>query len=134
MAAKKALKSEQGQDRLQEVAKDRTARTEEAGQWEAHVVERKARAIEALRNYLDVAELDSKRQRERFAKACGTTWGNLQQILQGQRSIGLWLAINLDRESGGALDMVELFTEADPRHRIDWEYVRKTLRRKPSKV
>ncbi|MBX9755846.1 MAG: hypothetical protein K2X80_13910 [Pseudomonadaceae bacterium] len=106
----------------------------EQAEWEEQAKLRKAKAIEALRKYLDLAELDSRRQRVRFAQACGTTWGNMQQILQAQRSMSLWLAVNLDRESDGALDMTEMFVESDPRHKVDWEHVRKAMRRKPTKA
>lgn len=92
------------------------------------------RVIALLREFFKREDLETKRQRDRFAKACGTTWGNLQQIIQRQRNIPVWLAINLDRESGGELPMTELSIEVDPRHAIDWEYVRKAMRRKIAKA
>lgn len=92
------------------------------------------RVIALLRKFFEREDLETKRQRERFAKRCGTTWGNLQQIIQRQRNIPVWLAVNLDRESDGELPMTELSVEVDPRHRIDWEYVRKSMRRKAAKA
>jgi len=58
----------------------------------------------------------------------------LQQIIQRQRNIPPWLAVNLDRESDGELPMTELSVEVDPRHRIDWEHIRKAMRRKAAKA
>lgn len=97
---------------------------------EADRASRVEAAIAALRQFFQKEDLETRKQRERFAKKCGTSWLYLQQVIQGQRNISPWLAVNLDRESNGELDMTELAIEVDPRHRIDWPYVRRAMRRK----
>lgn len=92
---------------------------------------RKQNAIASLRAFFGSEEMDTKRRRAAFVTKCGTTWNHMQQVMQGERNVAPWLAINLDRESGGQLDMTALTVEADERHRIDWLYVRTAMRRKP---
>lgn len=102
---------------------------------DSELKQRREHAMAELQRFFDEEEtIESRRQRERFCKRCGTSWANMKQIMRGDRSIAPWLAINLDRESGGKLKMEELCVEVDPRHKIDWDYVRKALRRKPTKA
>jgi hypothetical protein len=81
----------------------------------------------ALREYLKKMK---KAEREKFAERCKTTTGHLKQVALAGRLIQPWLAINLDRESGGVLNFEELVDDADDDRAIDWEYVmaRKQLR------
>lgn len=96
---------------------------------------RQDHAIALLKEYFKREDCETPRQRARFAKACGTTWGNLQQISQKQRTIPFWLAVNLDRESNGELPLTEMCTDSiDQRHAIDWAHLRKAMRRKPTKA
>lgn len=89
--------------------------------------ERKSRpGLVALRLFIK-RNLRSPEQREEFAKRCGTTLGHLRQVASGDRNIAVWLAINLDKESGGTLDMRELVWEEDPSHAIKWDYVMSAL-------
>ncbi|APQ14699.1 hypothetical protein BJP27_24300 (plasmid) [Pseudomonas oryzihabitans] len=81
----------------------------------------------ALRAYLRKMK---KPAREEFAARCKTTTGHLKQVCRAVRLIQPWLAVNLDRESGGVLNMEELVDDMDPDRAIDWEYImaRKQLR------
>lgn len=53
-----------------------------------------------------------------FAGRCGTTIGYMRQVAYGNRRCRESLAINMDRESGGAVRMEEL------RPDVDWDHVR----------
>lgn len=59
-----------------------------------------------------------------FAAVCGTTIGHLKQIAYGHRQSNPALAINIERESGGAVRCEEL------RPDVDWAYLRATKKRK----
>lgn len=61
---------------------------------------------------LDALSLDG------FAKACETSVGQLKQVAYGHRRPSASLAINIDRESRGAVTCEVL------RPDIDWAYVR----------
>jgi DNA-binding transcriptional regulator YdaS (Cro superfamily) len=63
--------------------------------------------------------------RERFAAACGTTAGYIRNIVYGPRPCPVWLAVAIDRESGGILDCRDLAPE------IDWTYLEARLRTSP---
>lgn len=84
-------------------------------------------ALVALREYLKKMK---RPDREKFATRCKTTTGHLKQVAVGSRLIQPWLAVNLDKESGGVLNMEELVDDSDPGRAIDWEYImaRKQLR------
>lgn len=94
---------------------------------------RRSRAVKKLRDYMAAEGIRGLAQKTKFARALGTTPGQLNQIVQGHRSISVWLAIKLDRMSSGALPMEEMHVETDDRHAIDWDHVRaryaKTSRR-----
>lgn len=77
-----------------------------------------------LRTFL--AEMPADR-RERFAVACGTTLGHLRNVAYGIKPAGESLAINIERESGGAVPCEE--TRPD----VDWAYLRGTKPPAPSK-
>jgi len=55
-----------------------------------------------------------------FAAGCSTTPGQLKQVAIGSRRAGEKLAINIERESGGAIKCEEL------RPDVDWAYIRNT--------
>ena len=71
--------------------------------------------MKKLRAYL--AQL-SPDDRERFAVACGTSVGHLRNVAGGYKTCAESLAINIDRESGGAVRC------EDMRPDVDWAYVR----------
>lgn len=98
---------------------------------EADRAKRQEEAIEQMRLFFASAKMDSKRRRVEFAERCGTTWAHLQQCMRGKRLIAPWLAVNLDRESGGVLDMTLLSVEAATKDRIDWNYIRTEMRKNP---
>jgi len=54
-----------------------------------------------------------------FAKRCGTTLNHLRAIAYGAKPCGESLAINIERESGGAVKVESL------RPDVDWAVVRK---------
>jgi len=56
-------------------------------------------------------------EQDAFARRCGTTIGYMRQAAYGFRKCGESLAINIDRESNGAVSFVEL------RPDVDWHYV-----------
>lgn len=60
-----------------------------------------------------------KEDRAAFAERCGTTLGNLNQIMYGYTTCGAALAIAIDRESGGDVRCDDLHPAAD------FDYVRK---------
>ncbi|NNP68414.1 helix-turn-helix domain-containing protein [Acinetobacter sp. Ac_5812] len=61
----------------------------------------------------------TKEQRTTFAAKCGTTLGNLNQIIYSTTPCGASLAIDIDRESGGAVRCDDLCPTAD------FQYLRK---------
>jgi DNA-binding transcriptional regulator YdaS (Cro superfamily) len=67
-----------------------------------------------LTDYLKAPTIDA----EAFAKSCGTTLGQLKQIAYGYRNANPALAINIERESGGAVRCEDL------RPDVDWKYIR----------
>lgn len=66
---------------------------------------------------LDLLNSKSVEDQSKFAAACGTTVGYLRLIAYGNRRCGESLAINIDRESGGAVSIEEL------RPDVDWSYL-----------
>ena len=50
----------------------------------------------------------AKPAREAFAVRCGTTLGHITNIAYGLKSCGPELAVNIERESGGAVTRREL--------------------------
>lgn len=70
-----------------------------------------------LKSYLDKLAVG---EREAFAKRCGTTAGHLRNISYGYKPCGEGLAINIERESEGAVTCEE--TRPD----VDWGYLRGT--------
>ncbi|OAI91572.1 YdaS family helix-turn-helix protein [Pseudomonas putida] len=69
-------------------------------------------SLHAYIKHLDKASLD------RLAQQCDTTVGQLRQVAYGNRRANAGLAINLDRETAGAVTCEEL------RPDIDWGYLR----------
>lgn len=63
--------------------------------------------------------------REEFAAACGTTYPLLKQICYGARPCSVSLAVSIDRETGGEVRMEDLCPD-----RLDWSYVRSTMRKR----
>lgn len=76
--------------------------------------------IGPLRDYL--ASLPTQQAKEDFARRCGTTLPFLRLVALGHKRGGESLAINLDRESGGAVPC-ELV-----RPDVDFGYLRGTAR------
>lgn len=71
-----------------------------------------------LRDYIRGMDKD---QLAEFAAACDTTPGQIRQVAYNpSRRAGESLAINIDRESGGAVPCEEL------RPDVDWGYLRNT--------
>ena len=62
--------------------------------------------------------------REAFAMRCGTTYGHLRNVAYGSKTCAESLAINVDRESHGAVRCEDL------RPDVDWAYLRRSARRK----
>jgi DNA-binding transcriptional regulator YdaS (Cro superfamily) len=60
----------------------------------------------------------SPAEREDFAERCETTWGHLKNVVYGFRPCSESLAINIDRESKGAVTCEELCPG------VDWAHVR----------
>lgn len=60
-------------------------------------------------------------EREAFAKRCGTSRGHLTNIAYG-KSCAESLAINIERESAGAVRCEDLCPD------VDWAYIRNTPR------
>lgn len=56
--------------------------------------------------------------REAFAVKCGTTFGHLNNVAYGSKTCGESLAINIDRESEGAVTCEEC------RPDVDWAHLR----------
>lgn len=57
---------------------------------------------------------------EDFARRCETSVGQIKQVALGNRRAGESLAINIERESGGAVRCEDL------RPDVDWAYIRGT--------
>jgi DNA-binding transcriptional regulator YdaS (Cro superfamily) len=57
-------------------------------------------------------------ERKAFASSCGTIIEYLNHITAGRKQAGVSLAINIERESGGAVRCEEL------RPDVDWAYIR----------
>jgi DNA-binding transcriptional regulator YdaS (Cro superfamily) len=55
-----------------------------------------------------------------FAARCATTPGQIKQVAGGYRRPGEYLAINIDRETGGLIPCESL------RPDVDWAYLRGT--------
>lgn len=60
----------------------------------------------------------SKEAVDGFAKRCNTTAGQLRQVGYGNRRAAAGLAVDIERESAGAVTCEEL------RPDIDWAYLR----------
>lgn len=71
----------------------------------------------SLRAYLFAIPAD---EREAFAVRCGTTYAHLRNVAYGQKPCGASLAINVDRESCGAVRCEDL------RPDVDWAYLRQS--------
>jgi DNA-binding transcriptional regulator YdaS (Cro superfamily) len=72
-----------------------------------------------LKAYLD--SLPDAASRERFAVRCETSLGHLRNVAAG-KTCGEKLAINIERESAGAVSLEEM------RDDVDWAYVRGTAK------
>lgn len=70
-----------------------------------------------LKTYLFGLPMD---RRVKFAERCGTTYAHLRNVSYGQKPCGESLAINVERESGGAVRCEGL------RPDVDWAYLRGT--------
>lgn len=55
----------------------------------------------------------SDEQKTSFAKACKTTVGQIQQVMYGHRKCNAVLAIDIERESKGAVRCDDLCPQAD---------------------
>lgn len=64
--------------------------------------------------------------RKAFAERCGTTYPHLRNIAYGQKPCGESLAINVERESSGAVRCEEL------RPDVDWGYLRGSAPSQPT--
>jgi DNA-binding transcriptional regulator YdaS (Cro superfamily) len=64
--------------------------------------------------------------REKFAKACGTTVGQLTQIMGNHRNCNPSLAINIERESNGKVICNDLCPN------VDFDYLRQSRVTKPT--
>jgi DNA-binding transcriptional regulator YdaS (Cro superfamily) len=60
--------------------------------------------------------------REAFAQRIGTTYPHLKQIAYGHRPCSPAYAVNIDRETAGAVTMQEMCPE------IDWDHVYSAMR------
>lgn len=70
-----------------------------------------------LKTYLETMSLA---ERDEFAVRCGTTAGHLRNISYGYRPCGEKLAVEIERESEGAVQCEKL------RPDVDWGYLRST--------
>ena len=68
-----------------------------------------------LKTYFQSLDLPG---RQSFADRCGTTVKHLTNIGYGYKTCGESLAINIERESGGAVRCEELRSD------VDWAYLR----------
>jgi DNA-binding transcriptional regulator YdaS (Cro superfamily) len=66
----------------------------------------------------------TKFELDALADRCETSAGQLKQVARGHRRCGESLAINLERETAGAVPCEEL------RPDVDWAYLRSTDTRK----
>ncbi|ALO46594.1 transcriptional regulator [Pseudohongiella spirulinae] len=73
-----------------------------------------------LSEFLKTISGDPNDSIKSFARRCGTTAGQLRQVAGGYRRAGESLAINIERESAGAVTCEEL------RPDVDWAYLRST--------
>lgn len=74
---------------------------------------------------LDLLESKTEAERKAFAKACGSkSVLYLFHVARGHKRIGESLAINIERESQGAVRCEDL------RPDVDWAYLRNTKNRK----
>jgi len=81
--------------------------------------------MQLLYDYLkQLSEKSGKNEVDAFAKRCGTSTGQLKQVAGGYRRAGESLAINIERESGGAVRCEDL------RPDVDWEYLRRSKPRR----
>jgi DNA-binding transcriptional regulator YdaS (Cro superfamily) len=78
--------------------------------------------MQILSDYLKQLSADGK-SAETFAEQCGTSLGQLKQIAGGYRRAGESLAINIERESKGAIRCEDL------RPDVDWAYLRNTKKK-----
>lgn len=74
--------------------------------------------MQALKTYLKTLSDSGQDTLEAFAKLCGTNVGQLRQIAGGFRPCRESLAINIERESKGAVTCEEL------RPDVDWAVIR----------
>lgn len=70
-----------------------------------------------LKTYLFALPMECRIQ---FADRCGTTYAHLRNVAYGQKPCRESLAINVERESGGAVRCEDL------RPDVDWAYLRGT--------
>lgn len=77
-----------------------------------------------LKTFLETMSLE---QRDAFAARCGTSAGHLRNISYGYKPCGEKLAIDIERESDGAVQCEKL------RPDVDWAYLRSTARSKTGK-
>jgi DNA-binding transcriptional regulator YdaS (Cro superfamily) len=61
-------------------------------------------------------------ERHAFAERCGTSYPHIRNIAYGQKPCGEGLAVNIERESRGAVRCESL------RPDVDWGYLRGTAR------
>lgn len=80
--------------------------------------------MQLLNDYIRQLSEVSRSAVDDFARRCGTTAGQLKQVAGGYRRAGESLAINIERESGGAVRCEDL------RPDVDWEYLRTTKPRR----
>ncbi len=76
----------------------------------------------SLTEYLKALSRQSEGACDRFAEKCGTTIGQLRHVARGYRRAGESLAINIERESGGAIRCEEM------RPDVDWGYLRNSAK------
>ena len=62
----------------------------------------------------------TRQQKQEFAEKVGSSWGYLSHVISGRRQASASLAIDIERESGGAVTCEEICEGAD------WEYIRST--------
>lgn len=81
--------------------------------------------MNALRNFLKAMPPE---QQEQFAKRIGTSLGYLRKAISVQSRFSEGMAINIERESGGAVTVEELRPDLAPQ----WAYIRGTAKRQPT--
>ena len=80
--------------------------------------------IRRMENFITYLKRMTEEQRHAFAQKCGTSFGHLRNISYGQKTCAEKLAIDIERESFGAVRCEEL------RPDVDWAYLRGTRRKK----